>query len=82
MVARMREGSMSDDLVRWEINYRHVRLKSERLSAIGLNLFYPDRQCELCIEFSPPVDAATPANTVVIHEFRRLHETLVRILGE
>jgi hypothetical protein len=70
------------DQVRWEINYRHVRLRSDKLSAIGLNLFYPDRQCELCIELSSPLDASIPENEVIRDEVRRLRSALGRILGE
>jgi hypothetical protein len=72
-----------DDQVRWEINYRHVRLRSGRLSSIGLNVFYPDRQCELCLDLSSQaVDATIPENRVALDEVRRLHEALGRILGE
>jgi hypothetical protein len=68
--------------IRTEMNYRHVRLRNDKLSAIGLNLFYPDRQCELCIELSPPLDASIPENEVVLDELRRLYEALGNILSE
>ena len=73
---------MFADQIRREINYRHVRLRDDKLSAIGLNLFYPNRQCELCIELSPPLDASIPENEVVLDELRRLHEALGNLLSE
>ena len=73
---------MSEEKVRWEINYRHVKLRSDELTSVGLNLYYRDRECEVCIGLSPPIHSTIPETTVILGELHRLRAAIDQIIDE
>ena len=68
--------------VLWYVLARHKPLRSDEVLSIGLHLTYPDRECELQITPSPPLDGDEPETKAVLAEFRRLRDALDRILSE
>lgn len=65
----------------WALKERHIEPHGDRVSAIGLRLTYPDRECDLSIRISPPLDGKTPETEAAMAELTRLRDALDHILS-
>lgn len=72
---------MATRRVSWRFGTRRIGASAREVRALGLSVTYPDRVCDLSIQFSSPVDGKVPEAQIAMDEFRRLRDALDEILG-
>lgn len=68
--------------VTWTVVDRRTALNTDAVLGVGLNVKDQEREYGINIALSHPADAGRPERDFVLDEFRRLRETLDRILNE
>lgn len=72
---------MPDSRATWVLRTVGVAFRTDKVSSIGLQISYPDRDCDLNIYLPQPVDDVPPETEFVHAELRRLRDALDHILA-
>lgn len=72
---------MANSRITWVFSERRMNPRSEEVSAIGIEMTYPDRECGLSIRLLTPLDGKMPEKQAGLAELARLRDALNHILG-
>ena len=64
----------------WTLKNRQIEPRTSEVLAIGLNVAYLDRECDIGISLPRTVDGQTPETELALDELRRLRDALNDIL--
>lgn len=71
---------MTSQRIVWAVKGREIQPSDDKVYSLGLNVIYPNRECDIHIFPALPLRGETPENEVALNELRLLRDALNHIL--